>query len=264
MTGIKDPASSGPTVLKWAAKPSGTNRKTQVRDNQRRHREKVRNYIAQLEAELESSQKQLQNAFATVDRLRAQLDSALSNGARTSATLDDDMSAAAANDENGLQTDASEPESKREPIKERVDNANETHATPVYGGCRKTCHRASQTEIQGEAGISQRLMQDSATINPLLSSAIVRDLQSYTWPDKCEGNYCTMKPPGSSISTTRCLDALRTIAENNYAGLDVATIHKRLQPGYRRPSENQDGCRVDNQLLFALLDRITSASTSQV
>ena len=261
MTGTKDPASSGPTVLKWAAKPSGTSRKTQVRDNQRRHREKVRNYIAQLEAELESSQKQLQNAFATVDRLRAQLDSALSNGARMSATLDDDMSVAADSYENGLQTDESASESRRENVKERVDDANEMHGTSVHGGCRKTCHGASQTEIPGEAGTSQRIMQDSAPINPLLSSAIVRDLQSYTGPDKCEDNYCTMKAPGSSFSTTRCLDALKTIAENNYAGLDVATIHKRLQPGYRRPSENQDGCRVDNQLLFALLDCITAAST---
>jgi hypothetical protein len=260
MTGIKDAAVSGPTVLKWAAKPAGSSRKIQVRENQRRHREKVRNYIAHLETQLENSQKQLQNAFATIGRLRAELDSAPGNGAGTVAASGYDMPMATDSHESGLQTYDSAFESRREQKEERSDKANEAQDATVNEECRKQCCGASQAEMAGHAGTLQSLTEERAPINPLLSSAIVLDLQSYTEPDKFEGKYCTMQPPSSSLSTTRCLDALRTIAENNYAGIDMATIHKRLQSGYRRPSEKQDGCRVDNQLLFALLDRITSAS----
>ncbi|KAF5131325.1 hypothetical protein E5D57_007680 [Metarhizium anisopliae] len=67
-------ASSFP-ILKWSSKP--VDKAARVRDNQRRHREKVRNYIAQLESRLTESQTKLLQAEMTIKVLTEKLDMAL-------------------------------------------------------------------------------------------------------------------------------------------------------------------------------------------
>lgn len=69
---------------------------------------------------------------------------------------------------------------------------------------------------------------------------------------------CAIKPPTTAESTTRCRDAYRIIVEQNYADVDQATISQWLQPGFRAPITSGDGCRVENKLLFALLDFVSS------
>jgi hypothetical protein len=59
-------------------------------------------------------------------------------------------------------------------------------------------------------------------------------------------------------STTRYRDAFRIIAEQNYACLEFSTVCGWLQSGFRQASAEEDGCRVKNNLLFALLDYISS------
>lgn len=67
-----------------------------------------------------------------------------------------------------------------------------------------------------------------------------------------------MPPPSPGKSTTRCQDAYVIIAQQNYRWLDISAIRRWLEPGFRGPIVEGDGCRVETDLLFALLDFISS------
>jgi hypothetical protein len=73
-----------------------------------------------------------------------------------------------------------------------------------------------------------------------------------------EEDYRHLQPPGPTESTTRCRDAYKIIAQQNFAQLDLSTVHIWLEPGFRGPPIEDDGCRVENQILFALLDYVNS------
>lgn len=60
-------------VTKWSSKPADHNAVRQ-RNNQRRHRERVKLHIAQLGSRLEETERELQKALATIERLTAKLD----------------------------------------------------------------------------------------------------------------------------------------------------------------------------------------------
>lgn len=207
---------------KWSIKPGTINKSVRVRENQRRHREKVRNNIAQLESELAQSREQLQDALSTIEQLRVEL-----------ATANDRSNTAPAMRARTQRSEDALPDTARE-----------------HG-------RAAQNELKVHC-CSRR--SENASANPLLASTSIAEIRSNQSEQSYKDQYCTMKPPGNTASTIPCTDALKIVAENNHAGLDTAKIHQWLQPGYRRPSVSQNGCRVDNQLVFTLLDHITSAS----
>jgi hypothetical protein len=92
----------------------------------------------------------------------------------------------------------------------------------------------------------------------LLSKSMTMDPLQYDAKAEVE-MYSEMLPPRTSESTTRCRDAYMMIAEQNFAGLDASTVCNWLRPGFRRPAATQDGCRVNNQFLFALLDHVSSS-----
>ena len=73
-----------------------------------------------------------------------------------------------------------------------------------------------------------------------------------------EAACCDMEPPDAGESTTQCRDAYRLIKERNFSGWDNDAVRRWLAPGYRGPIAPDGGCRVENMLLFALLDRLTS------
>ncbi|KPM34829.1 hypothetical protein AK830_g11746 [Neonectria ditissima] len=173
----------GVLLTKWSSKPAD-HKIVRVRNNQRRHRERVKSRIADLESRLAETQLELQRALSTIERLTA------------------------------------EP----------------GHAA---------CHRS--TIAPGDA--------DRNT--PLLGCAS-STTTTETWSVD-EESCCDLNPPGPEESTTRCRDAYKIIAEQNYAGLDAFTLREWLQPGFRGASAKDDGCRVENGLLFSLLDHISSS-----
>lgn len=74
------------------------------------------------------------------------------------------------------------------------------------------------------------------------------------------GRDCKGLPaPQSGESTTPCIDAYKVIEQQKLSGLDVAAITRWLKPGFRKAAEKGGGCRIDTQLLFALLDHISSS-----
>ena len=57
--------------------------------------------------------------------------------------------------------------------------------------------------------------------------------------------------------TTVCAVALELVMSCNTKSLSILDLDMRLQSGYRRARFQWEGCRVDNQVLFAVLAEIT-------
>lgn len=59
--------------------------------------------------------------------------------------------------------------------------------------------------------------------------------------------------------TNLCSQAYFLIAQQNFRGLDAITIRNWLFHGFRRARVEEEGCRVENGILFSLLDFISGA-----
>lgn len=249
-------------MVTFSSKPSEDNRRGRVRDNQRRHREKIRNYIANLESELAETKKQLQDAMMTIEKMRHHLDPDTAAELAGTSNVPDCANSTTVDDATRRAPNAADMPSTG------VEDAAATAGHPDYDG--QQLHALMDRKVQcchggvrgcTELTCSAHRPSDQAG-NPVLTSTLVTTTKQRDVLDGYEGNYCKMKPAGRISSTIRCRDAIRTIAENNYAGLDDGLIQKWLQPGFRKPSSDQDGCRVDNHLVFSLLDYITSSNAA--
>jgi hypothetical protein len=70
---------------------------------------------------------------------------------------------------------------------------------------------------------------------------------------------CDSYPASDMESTTLCSQAYSLIAQQNFRGLNADTIRSWLDEGFRRARFQDEGCRVENRLLFGLLDFISGA-----
>lgn len=256
-------------VLKWSTKE--VDKAARVRDNQRRHREKVRNYISQLESRLAETQTKLQQAEVTIKLLTEELDTSMAavqpitgreEAPNTTPKLDmrhSETTRQISPPSSVLPTCATMKHQKEH--SDYVDGADVSRAP-----CCVNEQQFSQSVLADWAdtsgadkrGPSDQVLLKKGASNPLLANSLATESLQYDAKAEVE-TYSEMLPPGTNGSTTRCRDAYMIITEQNFVGLEVSTIYSWLQPGFRRPAATQDGCRVDNQLLFALLDHISSS-----
>ncbi|KAK2591264.1 hypothetical protein QQS21_011045 [Conoideocrella luteorostrata] len=259
-----------PQVLKWSTKQA--NNAARVRENQRRHREKVRNYIAHLESRLAESQTRLREAELTIKLLTEELDTSTAakqpmnqtakrphtrpkvsinsyDTTRRIRTLSPVLSTCATarhRTEHSEYADGTVPSVTRCIVDEQHDSPRPMAVLPDTA--TSTENQLSSDQELLNIGASSMLPSKSMTMDPLY----------YDTKAEVEA-YPEMLPSRTNESTTRCRDAYMMIAEQNFAGLDASTVCNWLRPGFRRPAVAQDGCRVNNQLLFALLDHISSS-----
>lgn len=73
-----------------------------------------------------------------------------------------------------------------------------------------------------------------------------------------DDSYALLPPPPAGKSTSLCREAYITIAQHNHKGLDDAFIKRWLESGFHGSLHRGEGCRVDNGLLFRLLDSMIS------
>ncbi|KAB8278879.1 hypothetical protein BDV30DRAFT_233336 [Aspergillus minisclerotigenes] len=59
------------------------------------------------------------------------------------------------------------------------------------------------------------------------------------------------------LNTTLCAIAEELIKQHNRRGLDMAEIQKKLWAGFSNGLTTDEGCRVQNQILFQVLDEIS-------
>lgn len=68
---------------------------------------------------------------------------------------------------------------------------------------------------------------------------------------------CEDHEPADGAFTTSCTRAYILIAQQNFRGLDELSIKERLWRGFRKARDEKEGCRVENTVLFSLLDFIS-------
>ncbi|KAH3191280.1 hypothetical protein KXV92_002909 [Aspergillus fumigatus] len=63
---------------------------------------------------------------------------------------------------------------------------------------------------------------------------------------------------GDVLNTTLCAIADELIQQYNTRGMDITEIRKKLWAGFSKGLTTEEGCRVQNQILFQVLDEISN------
>lgn len=242
------PASQAPVISKWSLKPQNHNA-TRVRDNQRRHRARVKARIESLEMELTQSRQELRMARARIQELEALL-------------TDGDSSHTLSSHFNGL---AREPAGQPNQITTKealpVEEFGSSGGAP--GGLEPCQYLPSSTsQPSGEQHHDQRAAPSLAVrvsnTDPMMPSSLLSDesvaspvifsiIAQYSRDDRLP-----LVAPGES--TILCRVAYEMVSQQSMASLDFSDFEEWLRPGFRREIKPGEGCRVDTKILYGLID----------
>ncbi|OJD25610.1 hypothetical protein ACJ73_03021 [Blastomyces percursus] len=96
----------------------------------------------------------------------------------------------------------------------------------------------------------------STTSTPTLTALQLQDLVLPNIPASLlSSSFYTLSP--ADESTTPCTQAFLFISQQNFKGIDASVIERWLCRGFRQATDPREGCRVENNLLFQLLDFIS-------
>jgi hypothetical protein len=246
-------------MSKWSLK-SAEHKAARLRNNQRRQREKVKRYVAELEERLADTQQQLEVALAQISELTEKMDrstirSTLPGGSMQSTAQDRSAAVVVANSE--LPRRLVDGECVSCPV------GGSDYVLSVQTGAQFVQDGIERIAIQNTLPFGESRPSGNPVWkpSPMLSMDTVvfgqRAVHFESGPEVEEQDCCDLQPVGSNESTTRCQDAYSLIAQQNFKGLDAHAIHGWLEPGFRRAIIKGDGCRVGTGLLFALLDFIS-------
>lgn len=240
-------------MTKWSSKTPDRNA-IRVRNNQRRHRARVKAHAAELEAKLAAAQSQLEVAICRIKQLTSELEQVRQLVLEKEPHVEQ---------HERLETDAGRPccgdrigdAARRRPGQLSVQpTAGPPHSaaaeTPVSPRLTPPPPFSSQSAASGISASPAPLSIDV----PLSTTA-----PAATWDyDRQDPDGNALPLPAAGESTITCKVALRIIDQQNYYGLvDAKDVETRLRPGFRRCSRPGGGCRVETTLLYALIDNIT-------
>ncbi|KIW11147.1 hypothetical protein PV08_10447 [Exophiala spinifera] len=255
-----------------------------VRNNQRRHRERRRQYIAFLEEKVDNSEHLLVQARAKIAELesdcrywkhRAAKEHPDGNVALESLTPTEEQQLGKLVDET-LRTPSWVPDTGRSP--KMTTNSG---SRPSLAATNSTVVDGSFTPIvpppQPSPGfIAPALVhlfhvpepnivpQEKADMDKGSISALKDDTIAGQSEEACVGPLgpeldCKTYPAIQEESTVPCSHASILIAQQNVRGMDENAIRGWLQKGFRRGKHQDEGCRVETSLLFAVLDFISTS-----
>lgn len=242
-------------MSKWSAKPADYNA-ARLRNNQRRHRKKVRDHIAELESRLSETHLQLDQALSRI----AELSEELSRVQRDPVLLESSEApketlttgSKATTDVRSWLSIGHGPRVAQEPDCQH----------DLLAARREEDETKEQTDLTPGLSISSEVSTPSPPVlsAPWTSNVAVQvpELNFEVFADFGDQDCCSLPLPEPGRPTTRCRDAYFVINQQNYKALDSSVIRGWLEPGFRRPISEGDGCRVDTVLLFTLLDWISS------
>lgn len=218
----KNPPEQSVLMDKWSLKTTDHNA-NRVRNNQRRHRARVKSRIEELESRLEKTHAKLEAALSTISSLTAELEGFRAGRSSTGSHLE-----APRTSEHTSQILNSDPQCLQ------MDNMPpDPHASKIQQPVRAP---------------------DTATVQAGLTTSASTTGENDAICDCLEG----APPPAQGESTMSCSSALQIIEQQNFSGVEVTTIKAWLGPGFRlKPGE---ACRVETNKLYELLDHITSPS----
>ncbi|OJK02837.1 hypothetical protein ASPACDRAFT_40150 [Aspergillus aculeatus ATCC 16872] len=139
-------------------------------------------------------------------------------------------------------------------------------ARPCRGRVQQTCRSETTPDT---AGVSPPL--DSKPVNGVRESTV--DLPGHPMKNDREKPHgqsvcgCSPDETGSSwpdsnsgdvLNTTLCAIADELITQYNTRGVELDEIRRKLWAGFSRGLTTEEGCRVQNQILFQVLDEISN------
>lgn len=231
-----------------------------IRDNQRRSRARKQEYISELESKVSKCEASLKTAnldhIRTVQRLErenAKLRGLLTELQVSPEFVQQYVEADAAS-ETGSKI-AIAPLRKESPKEAKATQKNMSSSSipavsrsPCCPG-RKSCHPAGSDDVpdpvKQKPAESTHSFQWGQSQTSLLLEALCCSEPRATSTDLVEG-------------TTPCSTAVSLLQQYNTQGLDMWEIGARLLDGFRRGAQPGDGCRVQTQLLFDVLNEISS------
>ncbi|KAF2644640.1 hypothetical protein P280DRAFT_546079 [Massarina eburnea CBS 473.64] len=242
-----------------------------VRENQRRHRARRKDYITSLEEKLAETEKHLAEARAEIELLRRERGMGKEHEECVRPVFCDHEDASG----NG---DKAEGE-----VVERREGRKES---PTKGGAAEVGRMEAATMSQlatAGAGIPPEMVTFLGDLSTFMADNLPSPIPTTTMPAGpppcCEdipAPSSTTAPPSEPVSvspecsscherpaplptesTTLCAQAYVMIQQQNFRGIDAGTIRLWLYQGYRRAQREGEGCRVENGALFRLLDYIS-------
>ena len=234
-------------LYKFSCKPRRHDDGARQRENQRRHRAKVKGRIAELEASLLSAQSRLDDALKRIESLTAEVQRLQhAPGSRSTTSI--------------------QATAQQQPVLELATRAER------YGGPLDRAESHGMIERApsaldlppGTAGLSTLSTpvyspaRDPRSTSP---QSLVRLPENSQFESGVEGlnNDCALlPPPGVGESTMPCREAYLIIKNHSSPDFDVSTATEWLQSGFRGAVAPGTGCRVQTHILFAFVDHITS------
>jgi hypothetical protein len=239
-------------VHKFSSKPPGHDAARQ-RENQRRHRARVKGHIADLEAALSNTQNRLDEALRQIATLTAEVKR---------------LQALPPTDESTLQTPAAAPQGAvLEPVTcttLATENEDENDRvveedSPKCGLCPQTddpavppgpsCTAPKQGFVAGTEPLHPASTQTAT--NPHV------DIEPITGFEDPNSDCPLLPAPSAGESTIPCRDAYLIIKDRSSLEFDLCTANEWLKPGFRRAIVPGTGCRVQTHILFAFVDHMT-------
>lgn len=258
-------------IHKFSCKPTGHDAARQ-RENQRRHRARVKGRIAELEAALSSTQRQLDEALQRVESLTEEvqrLQHALNSASQCQAPP------AHSPDSCSAFADAPAAESMSDILREYCHTDSEsvreeqprllpgpsstrTEATGAVGSSEPAASAAPlPCEPQGVGGQQPQPQQQKKKISAPSPEDVRAPSPHEPGFDDPDDDHPLLPPPGAGESTIPCREAYLIIRDRSTPDLDLAAAAEWLRPGFRRATVPGTGCRVQTHVLFSFVDYIT-------
>ncbi|CAH0055771.1 unnamed protein product [Clonostachys solani] len=248
-------------MSKWSSK-AADHKVVRLRNNQRRHRKKVKDHIADLETRLAETQLQLTQARSRIAELSQKLEQARTQG--NSMLLEvHEASKEFPTTRNGAVKPLTRGHSYQSTlVQESRKILGRQHGRfVVQRGKDKTNQQASLAPNQAiSSGVwnwNPSPILSAPWASDITGQALTPDYEAFTDSEDRDCRNLPLPEPGKS--TTRCRDAYSIITQQNYKALDSSVIRGWLEPGFRGAVSEGDGCRIDTDLLFTLLDFISSS-----
>lgn len=257
-------------IQKFSCKPA-RDQAARQRENQRRHRARVKGRIDDLEAELCRTQRELEEALKRIDRLTGEvqrlqhaLDSTPELGPGVLRTSTPETTSPSSQ----LHVPPISQPKRGGQVPRIMDRSGTYHSTEgQFPSCKPTgavtkepaeldaCRQCDTSIAHCECSSQIHHLRNSSTkpAAHLWGNGILQ-----TAPDTANDDCPLLPPTIPGESTIPCRDAFLIIEERSTPEFDLSVATEWLKPGFRRATVPGTGCRVETHILFALVDHITS------
>lgn len=241
---------SGPHIHKFrvSRKPPEVEA-ARLRDNQRRHRARVKARAEELEAVLAATQKKLDDALRHVDALTAEVRQ-LRNAVQHPPTHTQLQLSPPSTSTLSPQASLPSIDSLNAVCRPASTNEPEPSTSCRGCGCHKRCPDRSPLLGTHHDAISLPASLPSTQPGHDRSDLVTSEVNSL------EDDCAFLPPPSPGESTILCRDAY-SIIKQRLSDVDIDAVTESLKPGFRRAIAPGSGCRVQTHILFSFVDQIT-------